>query len=34
MDEQQGWIPGYILIQPMRWDEPDPGMAARVTRKR
>jgi len=23
-----------ILIQPMRWDEPDPGMSARVTRKR
>jgi hypothetical protein len=23
-----------ILIQPMRWDTPDPGMEARVTRKR
>jgi beta-xylosidase len=23
-----------ILIQPLRWDAPDPGMAARVTRKR
>lgn len=22
-----------ILIQPMRWDNPDPGMEARVTRK-
>jgi hypothetical protein len=23
-----------ILIQPLRWDEPDPGMEKRVTRKR
>ena len=22
-----------ILIQPVRWDKPDPGMESRVTRK-